>query len=41
METLYATLAMHMFWATVEDNWNDGKKTFDHVNVEVHATGMQ
>jgi hypothetical protein len=32
---------MHMFWATVEGSSNDGKKTFDHVIVEVHATGMQ
>jgi hypothetical protein len=40
METLYATLVTHMFWAIVEDSWNDGKKTSEHVIGEVRAMGM-
>jgi hypothetical protein len=37
---MYATLVTHMFWATTEDNWNDGRKTSNHVIVEVRAMEM-
>ena len=40
-ESLYATLVMYMFQVPVEDSWNDGKKTFNHVIFEVHTTGIQ
>jgi hypothetical protein len=40
MESLYSMLVMHMFKATIEDSCYDGKKTSDHVIVEVRAMEM-
>ena len=33
-------LAMHMYWAIVEGNWKDEKKTYVHGIEETCAMGM-